>query len=163
MSLVTYLYPEGRAILRLHQDRLSFPRLQKHQRHSPSEREDFWTQFLGGEILSYITTYTRWAIRESIFIVVQSLSHIWLFVTPWTAACQASLSFTIFQSLLKLMSVESVMPSNHLVLCRPLILLPSIFPGIRVFSNELALCIRWPKYGYDHCDINIITSNSGSK
>ena len=64
----------------------------------------------------------------------------------WTATCQASLSFTISQSLLKLMSIESVMPSNHLILCRPLLLLPSIFPSIRVFSNELALHIRWPKY-----------------
>ena len=63
-----------------------------------------------------------------------------------TAACQASLSFTISQSLLKLMSIESVMPSNHLVLCHPLLLLPSIFPSIRVFSNELTLGIRWPKY-----------------
>ena len=64
--------------------------------------------------------------------------------TPWTAACQASLSFTIFWSLLKLMSIELVMPSNHLIICHPL--LPSIFPSIRVFSNELALRIRWPKY-----------------
>ena len=66
--------------------------------------------------------------------------------TPLTAACQASLSFTISRSLLKLMSIESVMPSNHLVLCHPLLLLPSIFPSIRVFSNELTLGIRWPKY-----------------
>ena len=66
--------------------------------------------------------------------------------TPWTAACQASLSFTISQSLLKLMSIESVMPSNHLILCRPLLLLPSIFPSIRVFSKESALRIRWSKY-----------------
>ena len=64
----------------------------------------------------------------------------------WTAALQASLSFTISPSLLKLMSIELVMPSNHLILCRPLLLLPSIFPSMRVFSNELALCIRWPKY-----------------
>ena len=68
------------------------------------------------------------------------------FVTPWTAARQAFLSFTISQSLLELMSIESVMPSNHLILCRPLLLLPSIFPSIRVFSNESALHIRWPKY-----------------
>ena len=67
-------------------------------------------------------------------------------MTSWTAACQASLSFTISQSLLKLMSTESVMPSNHLILCRPLLLLPSIFPSIRVFSSEPALCIRRPKY-----------------
>ena len=77
---------------------------------------------------------------------VQLLSHVQLFVTPWTAGCQASLSFTNSQSLLKLMSIESVMPSNHLILCHPLLLLPLIFPSIRVFSNESVLCIRWPKY-----------------
>ena len=77
---------------------------------------------------------------------VQVLSHVWLFVTPWTAAHQASLSITNSQSLLKLMSIESVMPSNHLILCCHLLLLPSIFPSIRVFSNESALHIRWPKY-----------------
>ena len=80
------------------------------------------------------------------FSSVQSLSRVLFFVTPWTAACQASLSTTNSQSLPKLMSIESVMPSNHLILCHPLLLLPSIFPSIRVFSNELALCIRWPKY-----------------
>ena len=80
------------------------------------------------------------------FIVVQSLSHVWLFATPWTAGCQASLFFTISWSLLKLMSVESVMPSNHLILCQLLLLLLLIFPSIRVFSNELALPIRWLKY-----------------
>ena len=73
---------------------------------------------------------------------VQSLSCVQLFATPWTAACQVSLSW----SLLKLMSIESMMPSNHLILCRPLPLLPSIFPSIRVFSNESILHIRWPKY-----------------
>ena len=72
---------------------------------------------------------------------------VWLFVTPWAAACQASLFFTISWSLLRLMSIESVMPSNHLIiLCRPLLLPPSIFPSIRVFSNESVLHIRWPKY-----------------
>ena len=80
------------------------------------------------------------------FNSVQSLSHVRLFATPWTAAHQASLSITNSQSLPKLMSIESVMPSSHLILCRPLLLLPSIFPSIRVFSNESALCIRWPKY-----------------
>ena len=80
-------------------------------------------------------------------VVVQSLGRVGLFVTPWTAARQASYPFTIFHSLLRLMSIESVMPSNHLILCRPLLLLPSIFPNIRVFSNESALHIRWPKYG----------------
>ena len=79
-------------------------------------------------------------------VVVQSLCRVQLFVTPWTAAHQASLSFTISWSLLKLMSIESVMPSNHIILCCPLLLLPSIFPSIRVFSNESALHIRWPKY-----------------
>ena len=76
----------------------------------------------------------------------QSLSRVWLFATPWTAACQASLSATSSQSLLKLMSIESVMPSNHLTLCHPLLLLPSIIPSIRVFSNESVLHIRWSKY-----------------
>ena len=77
---------------------------------------------------------------------VQLLSHVQLFATPWTAACQAFLSITNSWSLLKLMSIESVMPSNDLILCRPLPLLPSIFRSIRVFSNESALLIRWPKY-----------------
>jgi len=80
------------------------------------------------------------------FSSVQSLSHVRLFATPWTAARQASLSITNSQSLLKLMSIESVMSSNCLILCRPLPLAPSIFPSIRVFSNESALHIRWPKY-----------------
>ena len=80
------------------------------------------------------------------FSSVQSLSRVWLFVTPWTAACQASLSITNSRSLPKLMSIESVMPSNHLIFCRPLLLLPSIFSNIRVFSNDSVLCIRWPKY-----------------
>ena len=81
-----------------------------------------------------------------VFSSVQLLSHVRLFATPWTAARQAFLSITNSQSLLKLMSIESVMPSNHLILCRPLLLPPSIFPSIRVFSNESALRIRWPKY-----------------
>ena len=80
------------------------------------------------------------------FSSVQSLSHVQIFVTPWTAACQVSLSTTNSQSLHKLMSMESVMPSNHLIICCPLLLLPSIFPNIRVFSNELVICIRWQKY-----------------
>ena len=89
------------------------------------------------------------AIYVMIFIyavVVQLLSCVRLFVTPQTAARQASLSFTISQSLLKLMSIELAMPSNHLTICHPLLLLPSIFPSIRVFSSELGLHIRWPKY-----------------
>ena len=80
------------------------------------------------------------------FSSVQLLSHVWLFVNPWTAAGQASLSITNCQSLLTLMSIESVMPFNHFIFCHSLLLLPSIFPSIRVFSNDSALCIRWPKY-----------------
>ena len=81
-----------------------------------------------------------------LFSSVQSLSCVWLLATPWTAARQASLSITNSRSLLKLMSIKLVMPSNHLILFHPLLLLPSIFPSIRVFSNESVLCIRWPKY-----------------
>ena len=77
---------------------------------------------------------------------VQSLSCVQLFATPWTAARQASLSITNSQSLPRLLSIESVMPSNHLILCRPILLLPSIFPSVGVFSNESALHVRWPKY-----------------
>ena len=83
---------------------------------------------------------------KTVYQSVQSLSHIQLCATTWTAACQASLSITNSGSLLKLMSIESVMPSNHLILCPPLLLLPSIFPSTRVFSNESALRISWPKY-----------------
>ena len=80
------------------------------------------------------------------FSSVQSLSLVWLFATLWTAACKASLSITNPQSPCKPMSIKSMMPSNHLILCHPLLFLPSIFPNIRVFSNESALHIRWPKY-----------------
>ena len=92
--------------------------------------------------------------------VIQSLRHVQLFVTPWTAAHQASPSFPISQSLHKLMYIESVMPSNHLILCHPLLLLPSIFPSIRVFSNESVLCIRWPKYW--RCTFSISPSSEYS-
>ena len=81
-----------------------------------------------------------------IIVVAQSLSCVRLFATPWTAAHRASLSFTVSQSLFKIMSTELVMLSNSLILCQPLLLLPSIFPSIRVFSNDSALCIKWPKY-----------------
>ena len=80
------------------------------------------------------------------FSSVQSLSLVQIFATPWTVACQASLSITNFQSLIKLISIESVIPSNHLILCLPLLLPTSIFPRIMVFSNESVLRIRWPKY-----------------
>ena len=92
--------------------------------------------------ISYILK--NFLIRRCSVQSVQLLSRVWLFVTPWIAACQASLSITNYRSLLKLMSIESVMPSRHLILCRPLLLLPSIPPSIRVFSNESTLHMRWP-------------------
>ena len=95
------------------------------------------------------------------FSSVQSLSRVWLFAIPWTAARQASLSSTNSQSLLKLMSVDSVMPSNHLILCHPLLLLPSIFPSIRIFSNVSALHIRWPKYWSFSFNISLSNEYSG--
>ena len=103
---------------------------------------------------SLMSSYVFWQFYSSFLpgflsywfhLLLLLLSCVQLFVTPWTAACQASLSFTISQSVLKLMSIESVMPSSHLTLCHPL-LLPSIFPSIRVFSSESVLYIRWPKY-----------------
>ena len=95
------------------------------------------------------------------FSSVQSLSCVWLFATPWTAACQASLSITNSQSLLKLLSIESVMPSNHLILCYPLLFPPSIFPSFRVFSNESVLNIRWPKYWSFRFSISHFNEYSG--
>ena len=93
-------------------------------------------------------------------VAVQPLSRVLLFLIPWTAACQASLSFTISQSLLKLTSIELVMPSNYLNFCHPLLLLPSVFPSIKVFSNESVLHIRWPKYW--NFSISISPSNEYS-
>ena len=98
---------------------------------------------------------------EHFVVVVQSCSHVQLFVSPWTAARQASLSIDNFWSLLKLMSIESVMTSNHLILCHPLLLLPTIFPSIRVFSNESALRIRWPKYWSFSFSISPSNEHSG--
>ena len=97
----------------------------------------------------------------SFVAAVQLLSHIQLFVTSWTAACQVSLSFTISQSLLKLMSIESVIPFNHFILCHPLLLLPSIFPSIRVFYNESFLRSRWPKYWRFSSSISPFNEYSG--
>ena len=94
------------------------------------------------------------------YVAVQSLSHVYLFATSWTAAQQAPLSFTVSWSLLKLMSIKLLMPSNHLILCRPLLLPPSIFPSIRVFSRELSLHIRWSKYW--SFSFSIIPSNEYS-
>ena len=95
------------------------------------------------------------------FSSVQSLRHVWLFATPWTATLQTSLSITNSRSLLRLMSIETVMPSNLLILCRPLLLPPSIFPSIRVFSNESALRIRWPKYWSFSFGISLSNEYSG--
>ena len=109
-------------------------------------------KFINGVSFYLLSKYESLRIRDRLAfphglkIVVQSLSRIWLFVTPWTAAHQASLSFTISLSLLKLMSIELVMLSNHLILCCPFLFLPSLFPSIRVFSSESALHIRWLKY-----------------
>ena len=99
--------------------------------------------------------------RSDSVMHVAQLSHVQLFATLWTAACQAPLPFTIFQGLLKFMSVKSVMLSNHLILCHPLLLFPSIFPSIRVFSNELALHIRWPKYWSFRFSISPSNEHSG--
>ena len=110
----------------------------------------FWGKWISTctriKLNSYLTPYT--------FVVVQSFSHVWLFATLWTVACQAPLSFTISWSMLKLMSIELVIPSNHLILCHPLLHLPLIFPRIRVFSNESVLPIRWLKYWGFHFSIN---------
>ena len=111
----------------------------------PSSRGSSWSRvsYAPASASGFFTTSATW---EAQFSSVQSLSHAWLFATPWIAARQASLSITNSQSLLKRMPIESVMPSSHLIICRPLLLLPPIPPSIRVFSNESALLIRWPKY-----------------
>ena len=93
--------------------------------------------------------------------MVQSLSHVQLFATPWPAARQASLSFTVSQNLLKLTFIESVTPSSQFILCHPLLLLPLIFPGVRVFSNESALCIRWPKHWSFNSSVSPSSEYSG--
>ena len=99
--------------------------------------------------------------QSELAIVVQLLNHVQFFATPWTVAHQASLSFTISWSFLKLMSIESVMLSNHLIFCHPLLLLPSVFPSIRVFSNEMALHIRRPKYWNFNFSIRPFSEYSG--
>ena len=100
-------------------------------------------------------------LRRSSIILVQSLNRVRLYATPWTAACHASLSITNSWSLRKLMSIESVMPSNHLILCHPLLLQPSIFPSIRVFSNESVLHISQPKYWNFSFSISLSNESSG--
>ena len=114
----------------------------------------FWTQFLK---LCVFKSMKHFMYQ---FSSVQSLSHVWLFVTPWTAAHQASLSIINSQSLPELMSTELVMPSNLLILCHPL-LLPSIFPSIKVYSNESALCIRWTKYWSFSFNISLCSEHPG--
>ena len=108
----------------------------------------------GNPLTLLVGMQTSTATTENSVSSVQSLSRVWLFVTPWTAAHQASLSITNSRSLLGLMPIELVMPSNHLILCHPLLLPPSIFPSIRVFSNESTLHIRWPKYWNFSLSIN---------
>ena len=100
-------------------------------------------------------------VTQTLFSSVQSLSHVWLFATPWTTAYQASLSITNSQSPPKHISIKLMMPSNHLILCCPLLLLPPISPSIRVFSNELALCITWPKYWSFSFNISPFNEHSG--
>ena len=110
-----------------------------------------------------VRKWNSWNAGNFFFLThsVQLLSRVWLFATPWTTACQASLSITNSRSSPKLMSIESVIPSNHLILCRPLLLPPSIFPSIRVFSNESALPIRWPKYWSFSFNISPSSEHSG--
>ena len=110
--------------------------------------------------LNKIEKNSLWA-PESLFSSVQSLSRVQFFAIPWTAACQASLSITNSWSPPKPMSIQSAMPSNHLILCRPLLFLPSIFPSIRVFSNESVLCIRWPKYWSFSFSISLSSEQPG--
>ena len=113
------------------------------------------------QIICIITDYYVIRFPEIEFSSVHSLSRVRLFETPWTAACQASLSITNSQSLPKLMYIESVMPSNHLIFCHPLLLLPPIPPSIRVFSNESTLCTRWPKYWSFSFSISPSSEHSG--
>ena len=109
-----------------------------------NEHENTLIQNLGNTVK--VILRGKFIVIQAYLSSVQLLSRVWLFPTPWTVACQASLSITNSRSLLKLMCIKSVMPSNHLILCCPLLLPPSIFPSIRVFSNESAFIIRWPKY-----------------
>ena len=112
--------------------------------------------------MTFLLPIFVWLLKGSgIFSSVQSLNCVQLFAIPWTTALQASLSITNSRSLLKHMSIESVIPSNHLILCCPLLLPPSIFPSIRVFSNELVLCIRWPRYWSFSFSISPSNEHSG--
>ena len=108
-----------------------------------------------------IRIYRQVIFKDTTFSSAQLLSRVQLFVAPWTAACQTSLSITNSQSLLKLMSTESVMPSNHPILCHPILFLPSISPSIRAFSNESVLHIRWPKYSSFSFNLSLSNEYSG--
>ena len=110
-------------------------------------------------LISWLQSLSQFFCKISYLFVVQPFSPTWLFATSWTTAHQASLSFAVSQRSLKLMSIESVMPWNHLILCHPFLLPPSMFPSIRVFSSELAFCIRWPKYWSFSFSISISLSN----
>ena len=142
-----------------------------HRKWSPQEKtNDYWYLTVNGVrfVISKedLTLGPEIRLDHSRAVVsvsqsVQSLSRVQLFETPWTTAHQAFLSITNSWSLLKLMPIESVMPSNHLILCHPLLLPPSIFPSIRVFSNESALCIRWPKYWSFSFSISPSNEHSG--
>ena len=124
-------------------ERMPGEELRSQPTSSSSERTSRWSKMHNDTTCETVELYNTK--QCSNYSSGQLLSWVWLFATPWTAACQASLSITNSPSLLKLMSIKSVMPSNHLILCHPLLLLPSIFPSIRVFSNEL-LWTRWPQY-----------------
>ena len=118
-------------------------------------------ELIGGKRLSGFWFVLVSSVIPASLSSVQSLSRVQIFATPWTTARQASLSITNSQSLFKLMCIESVMPSNHLILCQPLLLLPSIFPSIRVFSTGSVLCIRWPKYWSFSFSISPSNEHSG--
>ena len=130
------------------------------ENHNPTHMQRFPSQLLSKFMDS------DWCFQGTVIKKISVCCHsvascVWPFATPWTAACQASLSFTNTWSLLKLMSIKSVIPSNYLILCRPLLLLPSIFQSIRVFSNELTLCIRWSKYWSFSFGISLSNEYSG--
>ena len=129
----------------------SYKYVENYQNYAKTVRDDSGSKQTGliagwGKIKGYSLPTECFCLKISFTSSVQLLSHVWLFVTPWITACQASLSITNSWSSLKLMSIKSVMPSSHLILCHPLLLLPPIPPSIRVFSNESTLRMRWPKY-----------------
>ena len=140
----------------------------------PKEQSVWWAYTVGGTVTFHVThtviteehvNHVNVCIRNTLILLqliqFSSVSHVWFFATPWTAARQASLSITNSWSLFKFMTIKSVMPSNHLILCHPLLLPPSVFPSIRVFSNESALPIRWLKYWSFSFNISPSNEHSG--